>query len=145
MASKLILFRYFSASSSLALSAWNSDGSDQLSRCGHCDNCKRGPGSIEHKDVTLEAWKVMKAAEFIASEGGRATVNQLADLVRGFGGGTFGIVSGGKNRFKTSEKISLNMDDVAGGKVGMAKEVCMPSTSERMRLNRFIRTLKAFS
>jgi ATP-dependent DNA helicase Q1 len=72
----------------------------------------------------------MKTAQFIASEGGRTTVSQLADLVRGSGGATFSIGGSGKGKYKSSEKININMSEVAGGKVDMAKEVCRRSTSE---------------
>lgn len=126
----IFVLRYFSASSSLAVSAWSTDGSNNLTRCGHCDNCKRSPDSIERKDVTLESWKIIKAAQFIASEGGRATMGMLADLVRGSGGGAFAVGGSGKGRSKASDKTRLDMDDIAGGKVEMAKEVSAQFTSE---------------
>lgn len=120
---ELIVCRYFSASSALSLSAWSAEGSETLSKCAHCDNCTRSPGSVENKDVTLDAWKILKVALVIGEEGGRTTLGMLADLVRGAGGGAFEGGSGGKRKGKAKEKKPLDLDAICGGKVDMSKEV----------------------
>lgn len=119
--------RYFSASSSLSLSAWSAEGSQTLSKCEHCDNCTRSPESIENKDVTLDAWKILKVAHIIGEEGGRTTLGMLADLVRGAGGGTFEGGSGGrgKGERRAKEKKLLDLAVICGGKVDMSKEVIL--------------------
>nr|XP_031858167.1 uncharacterized protein CI109_006409 [Kwoniella shandongensis]KAA5525239.1 hypothetical protein CI109_006409 [Kwoniella shandongensis] len=128
---KLAFARYFSASAHLSASAW--DNADSLSSsggstttCGICDNCTRSPESIITKDVTVESWKILKIAQIVQSEGGRVTLANLGDLVRGLGGGTFGVVGGGeegrrKKRKLTGEKGQLSLDEV-GGKVTMGKD-----------------------
>lgn len=121
-----ILSRYFSASSSLDISAWSTDGS-ALSRCGHCDNCTRDPDSIERKDVTLETWKVLKVSQTISAEGGRTTLGMLADLIRGAGGGAFDVSSGsrGKSKGQGKQKSQLDLDSVCHGKVDLRKDVSL--------------------
>jgi hypothetical protein len=123
----LIVYRYFSTSSALSLSAWSAEGSETLSKCAHCDNCTRSPESVDNKDVTLDAWKILKVAHVIGEEGGRTTLGMLADLVRGAGGGTFEGGSGGrgKGKGKAKEKKPLDLDLICGGKVDMSKEVSL--------------------
>lgn len=113
---------YFSTSSSLSLSAWSDSEGNTLTRCGHCDNCTRSKSSITTRDVTLESWQVLKVLEHVSRDGGRITVGMLADLVRGAGGGAYSASTGGK-KGKGKEKISLDLDEVAGGKVTMNKNV----------------------
>jgi ATP-dependent DNA helicase Q1 len=124
---ELIVFRYFSTSSALSLSAWSAEGSETLSKCAHCDNCTRSPESVEDKDVTLDAWKILKVAHVIGEEGGRTTLGMLADLVRGAGGGAFEGGSGGrgKGKGKAKEKKPLDLGVICGGKVDMSKEVSL--------------------
>lgn len=112
------LFRYFSTSSSLSINAWSTDGKDSLTRCGHCDNCTRPPESIERRDVTVQAWQLVKIVEAIAAEGGRVTLGMLADLARGAGGGAFGV--GGR---KGKEKVGLDLKTICQGKVDMSRDV----------------------
>ena len=137
--SELTVCRYFSASSALSLSAWSAEGSETLSRCAHCDNCTRSPESVEDKDVTLDAWKILKVAHVIGEEGGRTTLGMLADLVRGAGGGTFEGGSGGpgKGKGKAKEKKPLDLGVICGGKVDMSKEV---SVVQPINLSIFINT-----
>jgi hypothetical protein len=48
----------------------------------------------------------------------------LADLVRGAGGGAFSVSSGGKRRKSLSkEKVGLDLDAIAGGKILLGKDV----------------------
>ena len=110
------------------MSAWATQEADAHARCGHCDNCTRPPETIEQRNVTLQAWQIVKIAEQIARDGGRVTLGMLADLVRGAGGGAFGVAAGGKRgrgKGKTAdkEKVNLDLDDVAGGKVALGRDV----------------------
>jgi ATP-dependent DNA helicase Q1 len=115
-------FRYFSTSSSLSINAWSTDGKDTLTRCGHCDNCTRPPEAIEQRDVTVQAWQLMKIVEAIAAEGGRVTLGMLADLARGAGGGAFGV--GDRNgKGKPKEKVGLDLETICRGKVDMSRDV----------------------
>lgn len=102
------------------MAAWSTDGSENLSRCGHCDNCKRPPESIERKNVVLQAWQIVKVSQIIESEGGRVTLGMLSDLVRGAGGQSFGV--GGS---RSKEKNSLDLEAVASGKVEMNKDASL--------------------
>ncbi|KAG8799909.1 hypothetical protein FRC16_004113 [Serendipita sp. 398] len=120
---KLLFAQYFSASSSLSLSAWSAEGSQTLSPCGHCDNCTRSPDELERdKDVTVEAWKILQIVRTIKDEGGKATLSMLSDLVRGAGGGSFESSNGGKGKGKQKEKVPLDVDAICGGKVEMHKD-----------------------
>ncbi|KDQ10516.1 hypothetical protein BOTBODRAFT_115767 [Botryobasidium botryosum FD-172 SS1] len=91
--------------------------------CGHCDNCTRSPESAVMKDVTTESWQLLQMVEEVAKHGGRVTVGMLADLARGVGGG-FGVSTRGSKggKGKSTEKMSLNLDEIAGGKLGLNKE-----------------------
>ncbi|KAI9623900.1 hypothetical protein KEM48_009275 [Puccinia striiformis f. sp. tritici PST-130] len=51
--------------------------------CGHCDNCKREPADIKHADLTVEALKICDVVSHVNKMGGRVTLIQLGDLVRG--------------------------------------------------------------
>ncbi|CAE6431582.1 unnamed protein product [Rhizoctonia solani] len=123
---KLLFANYFSASSSLSLSSWTTEAGGKLTRCGHCDNCTRPPESVANKDVTLDAWIILRVAQTIDSEGGRVTVGMLADLVRGVGGKTFQVPAGGgrkgRRRKSQGEKVGLDLEGVAGGKTSLSKD-----------------------
>jgi ATP-dependent DNA helicase Q1 len=100
--------------------------------CGICDNCLRDPASIITRDVTVESWRILKVVEEVQREGGRVTLANLADLVRGLGGGSFAVKSGKR---KGTEKGEMDVVDVAGGKVEMSKDVGSPlrhSTAEML-------------
>ncbi|KAL5514242.1 hypothetical protein ACEPAG_2330 [Sanghuangporus baumii] len=123
---KLQFARYFSMSASLSMSAWGTAETDAHARCDHCDNCKRPPEAMERRDVTLPAWQILRVSQVIERMSGRVTMGMLADLVRGAGGGSFGAVVGGRGRGKgkggAKEKIGLDLDEIAGGKVQLGKE-----------------------
>lgn len=114
---------YFSTSSSLALSAWSDADGNSLTRCGHCDNCARSSESIATRDVTLESWQILKLLEHVTRDGGRTTIGMLADLVRGAGGGSYAAATGGGRKGKGKEKVSLDVNEVSGGKIAMNKNV----------------------
>lgn len=120
-------YRYFSESSDLSMASWTTNESDAMDRCGHCDNCTRLPANVEHKDATVEAWQILKILEAVEGGGGRLTISGLSDLARGLGGGSFETGGGGKRR-NAKEKIQIDYDSVAGGRVGLSKDVssCFP-------------------
>ncbi|WVQ97922.1 hypothetical protein IAU59_005040 [Kwoniella sp. CBS 9459] len=127
---KVAFAKYFSASAHLSASAWDhadslSSSSGAVSTCGICDNCLRSSDSIVTRDVTLETWKILKVAQTVQREGGRVTLANLADLVRGLGGGMFGVVGGGEGkrgkRKMNGEKAQVDLGEV-GGKVTMGKD-----------------------
>lgn len=107
------------------MASWTTDETDALARCGHCDNCTRPPESVDHRDVTVEAWQILKILEYVQRHDGRLTLNTLSDVARGAGGGGF---EGGKGKGKKqAEKQSIDLDDVAGGKINLSKDVSSPS------------------
>lgn len=118
---KILFAKYFSASSDLSMASWTTNESDAMDRCGHCDNCTRPPANVEHKDVTVEAWQILKILEAVEGSGGRLTIAGLSDLSRGLGGGSFETGGGGKRR-NAKEKIQIDYDSVAGGKVRLSKD-----------------------
>jgi ATP-dependent DNA helicase Q1 len=109
--------RYFSASSDLSISSWTTEDSDALTGCGHCDNCTRKPGSVNRRDVTLEAWQVLKVSEAVHNSNGRLTISMLAEMVRGTGSGTV------KGKGRESEKITVDLEAIAGGKINLSRDV----------------------
>jgi ATP-dependent DNA helicase Q1 len=118
------LSRYFSASSQLSMSSWTTDDSDALARCGHCDNCTRAPEILDHRDMTTEAWQILKIVEAVKRSGGCLTLTQLAELARGAGGGAYEVTSRrGGRRGNERSKEKLDLDAVAGGNVDLSKEV----------------------
>ncbi|CEL62698.1 hypothetical protein RSOLAG1IB_05054 [Rhizoctonia solani AG-1 IB] len=123
---KLLFANYFSASSSLSLSSWTTEAGGKLTPCGHCDNCTRPPESVVNKDVTLDAWIILRVAQTIDNEGGRVTIGMLADLVRGVGGKAFQVPAGGsgkgRRRKSQGEKVGLDLDDITGGKISLSKD-----------------------
>lgn len=84
---------------------------------------------MDRRDVTLPAWQILRVAQAIERDKGRVTMGMLADLVRGAGGGAFGATVGGRGRGKgrrqapVKEKVGLDLDEIAGGKVSLGKEV----------------------
>lgn len=111
------------------MNAW--DHADSLSQdtpgvvsvCRHCDNCVRDPATIITKDVTLEAWRVLRTVRAVEQAGGKTTLAALADLVRGLGGGSFTLASQGKKGPKDPEKMTLDLTEVAEGKVQLSGPV----------------------
>ncbi|WWD07841.1 hypothetical protein V865_005947 [Kwoniella europaea PYCC6329] len=127
---KVAFAKYFSASAHLSASAWDapdalSSSSGSTSTCEICDNCLRDPSSIITKDVTAETWKILKVAQYVQNEGGRVTLANLSDLVRGLGGGLFGVVGGGEGkkgkRKLNGEKEKVDLEDL-GGKITLGKD-----------------------
>ncbi|KAH7912757.1 P-loop containing nucleoside triphosphate hydrolase protein [Hygrophoropsis aurantiaca] len=118
---KILFAKYFSASSDLAMNSWTTEEANAMDRCNHCDNCTRPPESIANKDVTLEAWQILKTLAAVESRGGRVTINGIGDLARGLGGGKFDANVGGKRK-KAKESVQLDCEAVAGGKLQLSKD-----------------------
>ncbi|KAJ7042384.1 P-loop containing nucleoside triphosphate hydrolase protein [Mycena alexandri] len=121
---KIGFAKYFSHSSQLSMASWATEDSDALAPCGHCDNCMRTAESFARKDVTLEAWQVLKVADAVQQTGGQLTLTMLADLARGNGGGTYGVGGGrkGKGKAREKEKVDLDLERICGGKVDLKKD-----------------------
>lgn len=100
------------------MSSWTTDETDALARCGHCDNCTRPPESVEHRDVTVEAWQILKILEYVQRHGGRLTLKGLSDVAHS---GNFE----GKNGGKKTEKQNIDLDNVADGKINLSKDVSL--------------------
>ncbi|KAI0052061.1 ATP-dependent DNA helicase [Auriscalpium vulgare] len=78
-----ILFaKHFSTQSNLALSAWSAE---PLVRCSHCDNCMRAPGAVEERDITAEAWRVLRISQALKRADENVTAQKLSDCARGVG------------------------------------------------------------
>ena len=108
-------------SSQLSVEEWTTTETAALDRCGHCDNCTRAPGSVSRIDLRLPAWQTLKAAEAVEGHGSRLTLRQLGGIVRGLG---HGKVTVSKTRRRRAEQsATIDMEEIAGGKVLLAKEV----------------------
>ncbi|KAJ8517624.1 hypothetical protein ONZ45_g5209 [Pleurotus djamor] len=129
---KVTFAKCFSHTSQLSMSSWSTKDVDALTPCGHCDNCARQekPDSFSTKDVTEQAWQVLKVLDEVRRSGGRVTFSSLVDLVRGLGKGTVDAQGGGKGRKKDKEQIEVDVERVAGGKITFSKDVrCFQSPS----------------
>lgn len=108
------------------MSSWATEDSDALAPCGHCDNCTRPADGLTRRDVTFEAWQVLKVADAVQHAGGQLTLTMLADLARGNGGGSYGVGGGGrkgKGKAREKEKADMDLEAVCGGKVNLKKDV----------------------
>jgi ATP-dependent DNA helicase Q1 len=81
----------------------------------------REPDALVDKDVTLDAWRVLRVAAHVEREGGRVTLPALAELVRGVGKGVFAVTGGKRKRNVGEERVDLEV--VCGGKIGLGKDV----------------------
>jgi ATP-dependent DNA helicase Q1 len=75
-----------------------------------------------HEDVTLQAWQILKIVDAVERQHGSLTLIGLVDLVRGNGGGAFTTSTRGR-KGQSKEKADLDLDDVAGGKVVLNRDV----------------------
>lgn len=92
---------------------------DGVSSCGVCDNCERGLAA-QVTDVSLSAWKVVRAAEEVHLHNGRVTLSGLADLVRGLNHAQFRKVD--NSGAPHPAKMQLDLPSL-GGKVTLSREV----------------------
>ncbi|KAF8873216.1 P-loop containing nucleoside triphosphate hydrolase protein [Mucidula mucida] len=110
---KLQFANYFSHSSNLSITAW---GDDALKPCGHCDNCERPPGSAQERDVTFEAWQLLKLVNAVCGSKSTFTAAKVATLARS----KDGRYASGSGRNKSQGEVDL--DAVCGGKVRLDKD-----------------------
>ncbi|KAF5390798.1 hypothetical protein D9757_004557 [Collybiopsis confluens] len=89
---KIQFANYFSHSSNLSITSWSTSGVSATQRCGHCDNCTRPADSFERKDVTVEAWQLLKIMQSVHQN---VTLAKVADLARSTGKGTFLVAGSG--------------------------------------------------
>jgi ATP-dependent DNA helicase Q1 len=71
--------------------------------------------------VTILSWKILKVLQEVEKQDGRVTLNQLADLVRGWGGGQFG--GEGAEGKKEKSKGKIDLAELIGTKITLTKEV----------------------
>ena len=95
-------YRYFSVASQLDKSSWTTDDVDASEPCGHCDNCTRAPDTIELRDVTEDAWKLVKILE---AAGRPMTLKRITSLARGNNGGAYELPHGRKGKLDLKELI----------------------------------------
>ena len=122
--------RYFSMSANLRVSAWSTAEEDAEAPCRHCDNCTRAQETVDERDVTLDAWKILRVAEYVRAHRGRVTLNQLADLARGAGKGEFSLSTHASK--SGPSKASVDLTELCGGAVGLSKEVSTQSLALRL-------------
>lgn len=115
--------RYFSHSSqvSININSFSTEEVGALDPCKHCDNCIRSPESIERRDVTLATWQILQVVNAVQRAGGRLTLSMLATLARG---GNKGAFEASQARRSAATKQTLDIQDVAGGRVDLSKNVC---------------------
>ncbi|KAL6299341.1 P-loop containing nucleoside triphosphate hydrolase protein [Sparassis latifolia] len=118
---KIQFAKYFNSSADLSMDVWTTGDEDAETPCGHCDNCTRSAELVDRRDITLAAWRVLKVVEIVNKRGGFVTVAQLADLVRGHGGSSF-HAKVKKGRKTVREKVHLDLNEVAGGKLEYSKQ-----------------------
>jgi ATP-dependent DNA helicase Q1 len=128
--------RYFSTSSQLSIASWSTDETDAMARCGHCDNCTRAPETVDRKDMTTEAWQILKIAEAVQRDKGMLTLGMLADVARGSGGAAFDVRSGGRAAQGKEKKGVVDLDVVAHGKVELSKDVGPAPPVDIVRLHK---------
>ncbi|KAJ4466310.1 ATP-dependent DNA helicase [Lentinula aciculospora] len=123
---KIQFANYFSHTSNLSLTSWSTSSVSAHTPCGHCDNCTRPADSFEVKDVTVEAWQLLKIIQEVVRGGGNATLAKTAELARRTGGAGAGGGHGRKRGKKSSgggkESVIMDLDAVCGGKVLLKKE-----------------------
>ncbi|KAI1789477.1 ATP-dependent DNA helicase [Ganoderma leucocontextum] len=116
---KIQFAKYFNKSSKLSLKSWEIGQEDARTPCGHCDNCTRPPDTFERAGMRgrVAAWQVLRVAEDTRKE---LTLTQLCELARGLGSSAATTVGKGKGRAK--EKVTVDLERAAGGKVELTKE-----------------------
>lgn len=115
---KILFARSFEATHSSS-SAFAAEGGDEP--CQHCDNCLRDPSTYDSLDVSLHAYRALRILSAAGKQSATLTLPQAADLVRGLGKGGFSTQTQGS---KGKGKGSVDVNEVAGGKVTLDKETC---------------------
>ena len=98
--------------------------------CDHCDNCTRDRNSVDHRDVTGLAWKILSLAEAVHDQQGRLTVAQLVDIARGTGKGEFTVVSRGRKGGGKGSITAKDRESLIGEVIDLSKEVCCRASVE---------------
>ncbi|KAJ3813403.1 P-loop containing nucleoside triphosphate hydrolase protein [Lentinula aff. lateritia] len=99
---------YFSHTSDVSITSWSTSSVSAHTPCGHCDNCTRAADTFEDKDVTFEAWQLLKIVQEVTRGGGNVTLAKTAELARSSGKATYtgtedggaGVSRGGKRSRK---------------------------------------------
>jgi len=78
---------------------------------------------MEHKDVTVEAWRVLKVLEAVSQSNGRVTLSKLGDLARGKGSGTLEVPGNLRVKGKQRETLDIDVESLTEGRVELNKEV----------------------
>lgn len=78
---------------------------------------------METRDVTLEAWKLLRVSGEVLNQGGRLTVSALAKLARGGGGGSFSVAEGKGKKKKATGEGNVDLEELVGGKVTLNEDV----------------------
>ncbi|KAI0360318.1 ATP-dependent DNA helicase [Trametes cingulata] len=121
---KIQFARYFSASSNLSIDSWGTADEDALTRCGHCDNCKRPPETVDRRDARLPAWQLLTLATALHRARESVTMAQLCSRARGLrtSGATDGAKGRGRGKRAPKEKVNVDLQEVAGGKIELTQE-----------------------
>ncbi|ORY87468.1 P-loop containing nucleoside triphosphate hydrolase protein [Leucosporidium creatinivorum] len=115
---KILFARSFEATHSSS-SAFAAEGGDEP--CQHCDNCLRDPSTYESLDISHHAYRALRILSAAGKQSATLTLPQAADLVRGLGKGGFSTQTQGS---KGKGKGSVDVNEVAGGKVTLDKDTC---------------------
>ncbi|KAJ3879887.1 ATP-dependent DNA helicase [Lentinula edodes] len=141
---------YFSHTSNVSITSWSTSSVSAHTPCGHCDNCTRDADSFEDKDVTFEAWQLLKIVQEVTRGGGNVTLAKTAELARSSGkaaytgtgdGGAGGGRSGKRGRKGgggRKENVVMDLDAVCGGKVQLKREDIETLLIELL-LNRYLK------
>ncbi|KAJ3831488.1 P-loop containing nucleoside triphosphate hydrolase protein, partial [Lentinula raphanica] len=121
---KIQFANYFSHSANISLASWSTSAHDV---CTHCDNCTRSKESFDTKDVTVEAWQLLRIVNEVMRSGGSATLAKVVELARSTGKAAYSGAKPdnkkGRKRFgERKELVIMDLDAVCGGKVDLRKE-----------------------
>ncbi|EIM81881.1 ATP-dependent DNA helicase [Stereum hirsutum FP-91666 SS1] len=125
---KIQFIRYFSSIEYVAVNSWTQDSKDSLTPCGHCDNCTRDPSTVENKDVTLDAWRVLQKMKALDGSKVKATMNELVEAARGLGG------AGSK-----AKKVRVDSVSAVGGSGGVDKVEMSEKETEALVMTLVVR------
>ncbi|KAF9027266.1 P-loop containing nucleoside triphosphate hydrolase protein [Rhodocollybia butyracea] len=120
---KIQFANYFSHTTNLSMTSWSTSDASARAPCGHCDNCTRTSEAYVDKDVTLEAWQLLRIIEKAQKTGGNVTLAKVAELARSSGKAIGGTARKGKGKHGgAKEQVTVDLDAVCGGKVNLKKE-----------------------
>lgn len=117
------------------MASWTTVDEDATATCGHCDNCTRTEETVDRRNVTMEAWQILKIAEKVHEEKGRLSLAQLAGIARGTGKAEFSVSS--RKRRGNATKAALNTETLIGEPItSLRKDVrCTIACVERQSAN----------